>query len=123
MSPEETTAKRKAAMLEALEKTLGVVTSAAKMVGIDRTTHYLWMNEDPAYKEAVADCGDVALDYAETQLHKQIGEGQPASTIFYLKTKGKKRGYVERTEHEVTGANGGPIQITGMEIISYKKQE
>lgn len=118
-----TTAKRKAAMIEALEKTLGVVTSAAKMVGIERTTHYGWLHDDPEYAKAVSECGEVAIDYAETQLHKQIGEGQAASTIFYLKTKGKKRGYVERTEHEVTGANGGPIQITGMEIISYKKQE
>ena len=28
----------KKAMVEALEKTLGIVTTAAKMVGIDRTT-------------------------------------------------------------------------------------
>ena len=114
---EITTTARKKAMIEALEKTLGVVTSAAKMVGIDRTTHYLWMNEDPEYKKDVEETGEVALDYAETQLHKQIGEGQPASTIFYLKTKGKKRGYIER--NELTGADGGPLelkQITGMEV-------
>ena len=33
-------------MLEALEKTLGVVTSACKIVGIDRTTHYQWLKDD-----------------------------------------------------------------------------
>jgi hypothetical protein len=31
-------------------------------------------------------------------LHKQIQDGNPTSTIFYLKTKGKKRGYIERQE-------------------------
>jgi transcriptional regulator of acetoin/glycerol metabolism len=36
---------RKQAMLHALEKTLGVVTSAARQVGIERTTHYNWMKE------------------------------------------------------------------------------
>ena len=36
------TEQHKKAMLEALEKSLGVVTSACKNVGIGRTTHYLW---------------------------------------------------------------------------------
>ncbi|MCC6448747.1 MAG: hypothetical protein IT215_08705, partial [Chitinophagaceae bacterium] len=37
----------KKAMIEALEKSLGVVTTAAKAVGIDRSTHYDWYNNDP----------------------------------------------------------------------------
>jgi len=31
-----------------------------------------------------------------------VKEGNPAATIFFLKTKGKKRGYIERQEIEVT---------------------
>ena len=34
-------------------------------------------------------------------MHKQINEGNTSATIFFLKTKGKKRGYVERQEFEV----------------------
>jgi hypothetical protein len=86
---------KKAAMLEALEKSLGIVTSAAKSVGIRRETHYAWLNEDAEYKEKVNSLSDVALDFAESQLHKQIQNGEVSSTIFYLKTKGKKRGYIE----------------------------
>ena len=81
----------KKAMLQALEKSLGVVTSACKSVGIARETHYRWMREDESYKAAVADLDNVALDFAETQLHQQIKKGNPTSTIFYLKTKGKNR--------------------------------
>ena len=88
----------KKAMIEALEKSLGVVTTAAKSVGIDRSTHYKWMENDPDYKEAVDSIQDIALDFAESQLHKQISNGEVSSTIFFLKTKGRKRGYVERTE-------------------------
>ena len=40
------TEHHKKAMLEALEKSLGVVTSACKSVGIGRTTHYLWMDNE-----------------------------------------------------------------------------
>ena len=94
----------KKAMIEALEKSLGVVTTACKTVGISRQTHYEWLREDGQYRDAVDDIGDVALDFAESQLHKQIQSGEVSSTIFYLKTKGKKRGYVERSEVDHSGS-------------------
>lgn len=97
----------KKAMIEALEKSLGIVTTACKQVGIARVTHYEWMKTDAEYKEAVESIADLALDFAESQLHKQIQNGEVSSTIFYLKTKGKKRGYVER--QELTGADNQPI--------------
>lgn len=100
---------RKKAMIEALERSLGVVTSACKNVGISRETHYRWMREDDQYKKNVLELENVALDYAETQLHKQIKGGNTSATIFYLKTKGKNRGYVERTE--ITGADTEPIIV------------
>jgi hypothetical protein len=96
------TQQLKKAMLLALEQSLGIVTSAAKEVGIDRTTHYLWLKDDEKYKAAVDSIQDITLDFAESQLHKQIKDGEVTSTIFYLKTKGKKRGYVERVEQDVS---------------------
>jgi len=99
-------------MLDALEKSLGVVTTAARTTGIDRTTHYLWMKEDEDYRKSVEALAEMAIDFAETHLHQLIANGDTASTIFYLKTKGKRRGYVERTE--ITGEEGRPvIQIAG----------
>ena len=87
--------------LDALERSLGVVTTAAKASGIGRTTHYTWMREDPEYKSQVEDIQNVAIDYAESHLHKLIEDGSAAATIFFLKTKGKRRGYVERQEVEI----------------------
>lgn len=93
----------KKAMLDALEKSLGVVTTACKTVGISRTTHYKYLDTDPEYKKAVESVEDLVLDFAESQLHKQIKDGNSTSTIFFLKTKGKKRGYIERQEIETSG--------------------
>jgi hypothetical protein len=107
------TEQHKKAMLDALEKSLGVVTSAAKTVGIGRTTHYLWLQEDKAYKAAVEELSDVAIDFAESQLHKQIKEGNSTATIFFLKTKGKKRGYVERQEVDVSSGKLFQIEVLG----------
>jgi hypothetical protein len=92
------TAQHKKAMLEALEQSLGVVTSACKKVGIGRTTFYDWMRSDEEFAKQVKDIEDIAIDFAESQLHKQIKGGNTSATIFYLKTKGKNRGYVERQE-------------------------
>ena len=89
-------ATTKKAMLGALEKSLGVVTTACKSVGIERTTHYRYMTDDPEYAQAVADMENVALDFAESQLHRQIQRGEVSSTISYLKTKCKHRGYIEK---------------------------
>jgi hypothetical protein len=92
----------KKATLEALEKSLGVVTDACKKAGISRQSHYRWMQEDELYKEAVESISEMAIDFAESSLYKQIKEGNTPATIFYLKTKGKNRGYIERKEHEFT---------------------
>jgi len=85
-------------LLEALEVSLGVVTEACKNAEVSRKTFYQYCNEDVDFKSAVDEIQDVALDFAEGALHKQIKNGVPSSTMFYLKTKGKKRGYIERTE-------------------------
>ena len=94
----------KKAMIAALEQSLGVVTTAAKIAGIDRSTHYEWLKTDEDYKQKVNDLENVTLDFAESQLHKQVKEGNTTATIFLLKTKGKKRGYIERQEIQMDGS-------------------
>ena len=107
---------RKKAMIQALTDSLGIVSNACRAVGIDRGTHYIWLKEDPEYKADVEDISEVAIDFAESKLHEKMNgvtigkftpdgelttyEQPPSDTalIFYLKTKGKKRGYVERSE-------------------------
>ena len=108
------TEQHKKAMIDALEKSLGVVTTACKTVGIGRTTFYQWLKDDEEFAREVDDIQNITLDFAESQLHKQIGEGNTSATIFYLKTKGKKRGYIER--QEITGADGMPTNFQ-IEII------
>jgi hypothetical protein len=105
------TQHNKKSLLEAGEKTLGNVTQACKLTGLNRSTFYDYYNKDENFREKWDDCENIALDFVESQLHKQIKDGVPSSTIFYLKTKGKKRGYVERKEIEHDGS------IEGFKII------
>lgn len=107
---------KKDAMIQALTVSLGNVTEATAAVGMSRETHYAWLKDDPEYSAAVASLKNVALDFAESQL-KKLMEGaerqalthdgeivtikdapNTSAIIFYLKTQGKQRGYIERQE-------------------------
>jgi len=87
-------------LIAALEQSLGIVTTACTAVKISRPIYYKYYNTDPVFKKSVDSIGEMALDTAESKLHQLIKEGNPTAIIFYLKTKGKKRGYVERQEIE-----------------------
>jgi hypothetical protein len=106
----------KKGMITALEKSLGIVTTACKSVGISRETHYRWLREDASYKEQVEAIADIALDFAESKLHKMIEKEDTTATIFYLKSKGKGRGYVERSEIKHSGDADNPVTYKGIKF-------
>ena len=87
-------------IIEAMVKSMGVVQQACKAVGISRTTFYEYYKTDPAFKDAIDECKEIALDFAESKLYKCIEKEKETSIIFYLKTQGKKRGYIEKSELE-----------------------
>ena len=101
---------KKESILKALENSLGVVTVACKTADVPRSTYYKWLNEDEDFATAVKDIENIALDFGESQLHKQIGDGNTAATIFFLKTKGKRRGFIERNELDLSSGDE-PIKI------------
>ena len=101
---------KKEAMLQALENSLGVVTVACKQTDTPRSTYYKWLKEDKEFAQAVKEIDNIALDFAESQLHSQIKDGSTSATIFYLKTKGKKRGYVEKSEIDLTSGDN-PFKV------------
>jgi hypothetical protein len=96
-------------LLEALEASLGVVTTACKKAGVGRTIFYNYLATDVEFRRAVQDVQNVAIDFAESKLHELIMNGSAPATIFYLKTKGRDRGYVER--HEVTNVDREPFIV------------
>ena len=104
---------KKERLIEALEKSLGIVSTACQSIGISRTTYYKYYNEDSEFRSEVDNVGDSTLDFVESKLFDLINNGNVAATIFYMKTKGKRRGYIERQEVEHNTNN-----ITGIRLIS-----
>ena len=88
--------------IKALVASHGIVTDACKKVGIVRSTFYEWVSKDESFASAVDEAKETAIDYVEGCLFKQMQEGSTAATIFYLKTQGKRRGYIEKMEVDQT---------------------
>ena len=94
---------KKQKVIDVMKSNFGNITMACEAVGITRTTFYRWKTEDPEFKEIAENIDEYLVDFAEHSLFKQIREGNTAATIFFLKTKGKGRGYIEKQEIEHTG--------------------
>lgn len=99
----KTNALKKNAMIKALEKCLGNVTMAARSIGIDRCTHYEWMNLDKDYKRAIDDIQlNILPDYLESKIYKLCDNLNPTAIIFALKCKAKHRGWSEGEAQQET---------------------
>jgi hypothetical protein len=105
--------------LVAFEKTLGVVTPAAQMIGVKRSTIYRWREMYPEFDKACKEISEMAVDFVETKMFKKIeggGKGSETLMIFYLKCKGKHRGYVEKQEIDMNAeVKGVTINVTSQE--------
>lgn len=78
--------------LRHLEANLGIVSVALQKTGIPRETYEEWL-KNQTFKKSINSVNETSLDYVENQLLRQINEGDLSAIQFYLKTKGKKRGY------------------------------
>lgn len=106
-------------LLIALEKSLGIVTPACKEVGISRDRFYTYYHEDEEFKKAVDAINDIQTDFVENQLFKKIKEGSEKSILFYMRYKGKKRGYSDNID---LTTNGKDIN-TDIKIIFVDNEE
>lgn len=98
----------------ALEAHHGILAAAAQSLSCSRTTIYNRMKIVESVKDARENARETMLDIAEGELFdmitkKEVDGVKLSATIFYLKTQGKGRGYVERQEidqknqHQFTG--------------------
>jgi hypothetical protein len=93
----------------ALNTSGGFISTAAEKLGA--TYHTVWtrIHRTPVLRQALDDVIERYIDLAESKLLAAIGKGEGWAICFFLKCKGKHRGYVERQEH--TGSDGGEIVL------------
>jgi len=75
--------------------------AACKRAEVPRRTFYNWYENDAEFRAAVDEIAETQTDYVEGQLLQLIKAGDTTATIFYLRTRGKSRGWTDKTEKPV----------------------
>lgn len=121
------TQRNKERLLLSLFENKGIVSVACKATNLSSEQHYAWLKSDPIYATEVQRAQESVIDFVEGKLLQKINgvtiqseqldeDGNPiiyklppsdTAIIFYLKTRAKHRGYVER--QEITGKDGERI--------------
>lgn len=78
------------------------ISATCNALGISRQSFYNYKDSSEKLREQIEEADEAILDFAESKLMEHIDDGDVTSLIFFLKTKGKARGYVERTENVVS---------------------
>ena len=104
-------ALQKKAFIDAYGKTFGNITQSCKAADISRQTFYNWKENDLDFAKEIesVEPTEQFLDFLESKLIQRVNDGDTTAVIFALKTKGKKRGYIERTELQLEGNEEKPI--------------
>lgn len=100
--------------LKALLRRRGLVTPALDDVGRSFDWYKDNIRSDPDFAEAVHECNERNLDKAESSIMDHIEDGDVTANIFFLRCKGKHRGYVERQELRVGGDQEVPLIDSSM---------
>lgn len=85
-------------IIDALEKTHGNISAAARSIGASRTTVHNRINKSDKVKEAYDSVNESNLDLAENELMELVRDGNFRAIKFYLRTKGRTRGYGDRMD-------------------------
>ena len=91
-------------LITAAEKSNGIMSVCARLAGLNRRTVEKYFELVPEAKSAFMEQREVIIDLAESKLLNMVNAGDKDAVFFLLKTIGKKRGYSERSETEVSGA-------------------
>lgn len=104
---------------EALEKNAGLVTLAAKALGISHQALSARIKRNPQLQGIRASVEVQMLDIAEGATYTLLQNKDPGTVRWYLEQKGRERGYVGKRV-EVSGPDGGAIPV---EISSLSADE
>ena len=96
-----------AQVIQALTVTKGMIYMAARHLGCSPDTIQNYCNRYPSVQAAKDSLRGEMVDLAELKLYQSIQNGEAWGIALCLKTIGKDRGYVERSE--VTGKDGAGL--------------
>ena len=89
----------------------GFISDTARHLGCNPMTVRRYIARYPALQQIIDDERDRVLDVAERANAKLIADGHPEQVRWFLGKMGRKRGYTDKNEIELSGPGGGPIRL------------
>ncbi len=89
----------------------GNLTAIARKLKVSRTSIHARINETPELAAAVEDARESMIDMVESSFYEDAVGDSVAAKIFFLKTRGQSRGYIERQDLRISGPDGGPVNV------------
>lgn len=122
MTPDQRRAKQ--VLFLAAFAEVGTITHAALAAGVDRQTHYNWLEADEAYAKAFVDAEGMAADTLEHEARRRACDGVDEPVFYEGKKVATVRKYSDtllifllkgarpekfRDRHELSGPGGKPL--------------
>ena len=98
-------------IIDALRKSKGFKSVAAKNLGCHRETIDNYLKRHPTIQTAYDEIREERNDIVESKIMKAIMDGNTTMIIFYAKCQMKDRGYIERNELEISTKDDKPLPI------------
>lgn len=95
---------RRDEVLDAIGRGMGIKTTIARKLKINRDTLTRWIEQDEEIRAAFEDAVEILLDTAEHKLIENMLAGDMKAIRYLLETKGKSRGYGQPKRLEVLTA-------------------
>jgi hypothetical protein len=115
--------KYKKNLLIALRNHAGLITPACNEVGISRQQYYYYLKNDKDFKEAVEDIHEETIDFVESKLLEKIEQGSERSILFFMKYRGKKRGYTDTIDITSNGETINTVSNINIKVVEPKNDK
>ena len=113
--------KTKKEVLEAINGSLGIISTIAKRLGCESRTAKRLIDKWQETKDALFDEQELVLDLADTGLYDALIKKEQWAIKFILSTKGQSRGYVVTPTIKLD--NGEPLNIQFTEASADSLQQ
>lgn len=95
----------------ALRKTHGNFQLSANMLKCSREAIRKRVQASEALMAIAKEEREGVVDVAESALQRAVLDGEAWAVQFTLRNLGRDRGYFEKQQQEITGKDGGPVEI------------
>lgn len=108
---------------KALIKSKGLISPAARSLGVARQTLYRRIKNNKSLKKTVNSEREELKDFTESILLKLIKKEDFRAVKYFLSTQAKDRGYIERLQTEEVGEQKKQVFKIGETVIEFGKNK